>query len=318
MSLDSRFSDRMVLPIIAAPMFTISGPDLVVACCEAGVVGAFPTAHTRSVEELEVWFEDIYCRLAIAGERDPGRIIAPPCANLIVNTAMNPHLAAHLEIIQRHQVEIIITSVGSPRDVIAPIHEYGGIVLADVASLRHAERAIEAGCDGLILLTAGAGEQTGWANPFAFVRQVRDIFDGIIVLAGGVTDAHGLRAAEVLGCDLAYMGTRFIATQESLASAEYIQMLLDATIDDIVLSRAFGLHLESNWLGPSLEKEGFDVEQMKDPSVRVSREVYAKHYANLWSAGHGVGNIRDVPPAGELIRRLATGYKRLLAAGSFR
>jgi nitronate monooxygenase len=220
-------------------------------------------------------------------------------------------LAEHLAIIARHQVEIIITSVGSPRDVVAPIHEYGGLVLADVASMRHAERAIEAGCDGLILLSAGAGGQTGWANPFAFVRQVREIFDGIVVLAGGVTDAHGLRAAEVLGCDLAYMGTRLIATQESLASTEYRQMLVDTKMDDIVLSSAFGIHLETNWLGPSLEAEGFRLDEIRDPTTRIPSEVYATHYSKLWSAGHSAGGVHDVPPAGELIRRLVAEYENL-------
>lgn len=256
MFLDPQLRNRMLLPMIAAPMFTVSGPDLVVACCETGVVGAFPTAHTRSLEELESWLEDIDSRLAVARELDPDR-------------------------------------------------------LADVASMRHAERAIEAGCDGLILLSAGAGGQTGWADPFAFVPHFREIFDGIVVLPGGVIDAQGLKAAKALGCDLAYMGTRFIATQESLASAAYEQMLVDVKMDDLVLPSAFGIHLETNWLGPSLEAEGFDLEEIRDPTTRIPSEVYATHYSKLRSAGHSAGGVLDVPPAGELIRRLVAEYENL-------
>ena len=211
----ARFRDRLRLPLIAAPMFLVSGVELVAAACAHGVVGAFPTVNCRSPEQLDTWLTDIAARLSRDRDRT-GRASAPVCPNLIVHRS-NPRLAQDLAVLLRHRPEIVITSVGSPAPVLKPLQDAGALVFADVASIRHAERAVEAGADGLVLLTAGAGGQTGWLNPFAFVRAVRAFFDGPLVLAGGISDGHALHAAEALGCDLGYMGTRFIATRESLA-----------------------------------------------------------------------------------------------------
>ncbi len=232
---------RLRLPLIAAPMLRVSGVDLVTAVCRSGAIGAFPTANARSVEELDTWLTQIERGLA-----DLGRPAAPYCPNLIIR---QPRFKDDLACLVRHKVEMVITSVGSPAAAVQPLHDVGCLVFADIASLRHAEKAIEAGADGLILLTAGAGGQTGWANPFAFVRAVRAMFDGPVVLAGGVTDGTALAAARLLGCDLAYMGTRFIAARESMASEAYRRMLVDSTLDDILLTKAF-TGLDASMLRP--------------------------------------------------------------------
>ena len=198
-----RFRDRLSLPLIAAPMFLVSGIDLVVAACRNGVIGAFPTVNCRSPEQVDGWLGDIEGQLQHHSDMH-GKPAAPVCPNLIVHRS-NARLEADLRVVLKHKPEIVITSVGSPAPVLAPLHDAGALVLADVASIRHAERAIAAGADGLVLLTAGAGGQTGWLNPFVFVRAVRRFFAGPIVLAGGISDGHALRAAEALGCDLAYM-----------------------------------------------------------------------------------------------------------------
>ncbi|MGN6190659.1 MAG: NAD(P)H-dependent flavin oxidoreductase, partial [Rhodanobacteraceae bacterium] len=218
-------------------MFLVSGVDLVSAACAAGVVGAFPTVNCRSSDELEGWLVAIENRLAKAAEQN-GDSVAPWCANLIVHHS-NARLKDDLAVLLRHGPEVVITSVGSPAPVIGPLHDVGALVLADVATIRHAERAVAAGADGLVLLTAGAGGQTGWLNPLAFVRAVRSFFDGPIVLSGGVSDGAALLAAQAIGCDLAYMGTKFIATKESLAKPAYRDMLVKAGADDVLLTRAF-------------------------------------------------------------------------------
>ena len=245
----ARFHDRLSLPLIAAPMFLVSGVELVVAACRNGVIGSFPTVNCRSPEQLDGWLGDIEDRLKRYSE-ESGRLTAPVCANLIVHRS-NARLAQDLQVLLRHRPEIVITSVGSPAPVLAPLHDAGALVFADVASIRHAERAVAAGADGLVLLTAGAGGQTGWLNPFVFVRAVRAFFDGPIVLAGGISDGHALRAAQALGCDLAYMGTKFIATRESLADVRYKEMLVQSSADDILLTTAF-TGLQTNMLRPSL------------------------------------------------------------------
>src|SRR5438045_4879784 len=227
-----RFRDRVSLPLIAAPMFLISGVELVVAACRNGVIGAFPTVNCRSPEQLDGWLGEIESRLRRHSDAS-GKPAAPVCANLIVHRS-NARLAQDLAVLLRHKPEIVITSVGSPAPVLAPLHAAGALVLADVASIRHAERAVAAGADGLVLLTAGAGGQTGWLNPFVFVRAVRAFFDGPLVLAGGIGDGHALRAAQALGCDLAYMGTKFIATRESMADPRYKEMLVKSSADDIL------------------------------------------------------------------------------------
>src|SRR6185369_8395003 len=235
MSLPTSLQARLRLPLIAAPMFLVSGPALVKAACRAGVIGSFPTANCRTVEELDRWLADMGDDLKRAAD-ETGHAPAPLCPNLIVHRS-NTRVPDDLAAVLRHKAEMVITSVGSPEPVMKPLKDAGCLVLADVASVRHAEKAVAAGVDGLVLLTAGAGGQTGWVNPFAFVRAVRKFWYGIVVMAGGMADGHAVAAAQALGCDLAYMGTKFIATRESMAKDSYKEMLVRSHLDDVLLTR---------------------------------------------------------------------------------
>lgn len=303
--MDSRVPEpvatRLALPLIAAPMLRVSGPDLVVAACRVGVVGAFPTKNARTSAELDAWLGDIRARLADLDGR-----AAPFCPNLIMRDG---RLAEDLACVVRHDVEMVITSVGSPAPALRALHDVGCLVLADVATLRHAERAIEAGADGLILLTAGAGGQTGWLNPFAFVRAVRSMFDGIVVLAGGVSDGQSLAAARVLGCDLAYMGTRFIATAESMASSGYRRMLVEASMDDVLLTSSF-TGLQTNMLAPSIRAAGLDPKRLDESmsEARAAEQFGAgakgegpRRWTDIWSAGHSVSGVTRLQTVRELV-----------------
>ena len=305
---------RLLLPLIAAPMFQISGPELVIAACRAGIIGAFPTSNCRSVDELDEWLEQIKMGCA---EGDA----APFCANLIIRQA---RLAQDLDRLIAHSVGFVITSVGSPAAVVGPLHAAGALVFADVASIAHAEKAIAAGADGLILLTAGAGGQTGWANPFAFVRAVRAFFDGPVVLAGGISDGRALWAARVLGADFAYMGTRFIASRESRAKTAYKQMLVSANLDDIMTTRAF-TGLDSNMLRPSIIAAGLDPTALDDMvTPQQARETFGgnqatpRRWTDIWSAGHSVSGVSDIPSVAEIVARTDAEYQHARATGADR
>jgi nitronate monooxygenase len=310
----ARIRGRMRLPLIAAPMFLISGIDLVVAACRSGVIGSFPTANCRGSEQLDAWLGEIGTQLKSEADRN-GIAPAPMCANLIVHRS-NARLADDLAVLLRHAPEIVITSVGSPAPVLQPLHDAGALVLADVASIRHAERAVEAGADGLVLLTAGAGGQTGWLNPFVFVRAVRQFFHGPIVLAGGISDGHALRAAEVLGCDLAYMGTKFIATRESMAGPRYKDMLVASSADDVMLTRAF-TGLQTNMLRPSIVAAGLDPDALPERGdIDISKDIDVgardgrpKRWRDIWSAGHSTSGVRDVLSVAELVERTIAEYR---------
>jgi nitronate monooxygenase len=296
--LPQHIASRLRLPLIAAPMLHVSGPDLVSAACGAGVIGAFPTKNARTTDELDSWLTQVEQRnVEVNG--------APYCPNLIMRDA---RLAEDLVCLVRHRTEIVITSVGSPGLAVGPLHDIGCLVLADIASLHHAERAIAAGADGLILLTAGAGGQTGWLNPFAFVRAVRNMFDGPIVLAGGVSDGYALKAACVLGCDLAYMGTKFIATRESMASDAYREMLVSSSMDDVILTSSF-TGLPANMLVPSITAAGLDPKRL-DESIGEERareqfggaaQTGARRWTDIWSAGHSVSGVRSILSVSDLV-----------------
>ena len=310
----ARFSDRLSLPLIAAPMFLVSGVELVVAACRSGVIGSFPTVNCRSPEQLDEWLTDIDCRLKAHADAG-GKPAAPVCANLIVHRS-NARLEQDLQVLLRHRPEMVITSVGSPAPVIGPLHEAGALVFADVASIRHAERAVAAGADGLVLLTAGAGGQTGWLNPFVFVRAVRAFFDGPLVLAGGVSDGHALRAAEGLGCDLGYMGTKFIATRESMADIRHKEMLVASSADDILLTTAF-TGLQTNMLRPSIVAGGLDPDNLpargmidigKDIDIGA-RESQPRRWRDIWSAGHSTSGVTAVLSVDELVARTLGEYR---------
>jgi nitronate monooxygenase len=314
----SRFHERLSLPLIAAPMFLVSGVELVVAACRNGVIGAFPTVNCRTPDQLDAWLGEIGDRLRRHSDAS-GKPFAPVCPNLIVHRS-NARLAEDVAVLLRHKPEIVVTSVGSPEPVLAPLRDAGALVFADVASIRHAERAVAAGADGLVLLTAGAGGQTGWLNPFAFVRAVRAFFAGPIVLAGGISDGHALRAAQALGCDLAYMGTKFIATRESLADPRYKEMLVAGSADDILLTTAF-TGLQTNMLRPSIEAAGLDPDNLpprgaidiaEDIDIGA-RESRPKRWRDIWSAGHATSGVTAVLSVDELVARTVAEYQAAAA-----
>jgi nitronate monooxygenase len=305
--------NRLRLPVIAAPMLRISNTALVMATCRAGVIGAFPTANARSSAELDAWLTEIEASVS------PG--CAPWCPNLIIR---QPRIAEDLACLVRHRVEMVITSVGSPQSVVAPLHEVGCLVFADVATLRHAHRAVAAGADGLVLLTAGAGGQTGWVNAFAFVRAVREFFAGPIVLAGGVCDGYSIRAAEVLGCDFSYLGTRFIASTESSAAPAYKQMLVDSTFDDVLSTAAF-TGLDTNMLRPSIVRAGLDPERLDETiTPKTADEQFGgksggavKRWTDVWSAGHSVVKVHEITSAGAIVDELYGEYCQASALPTF-
>jgi nitronate monooxygenase len=310
----ARFQGRLSLPLIAAPMFLVSGVELVTAACRNGVIGSFPTVNCRSSEQLDLWLGDIEQRLRRHSDQT-GKPAAPICPNLIVHRS-NARLDADLQVLLRHRPELVITSVGSPAPVLAALHDAGALVFADVASIRHAERAVASGADGLVLLTAGAGGQTGWLNPFVFVRAVRAFFDGPIVLAGGIGDGHALRAAQALGCDLAYMGTKFIATAESMADARYKAMLVASSADDILLTTAF-TGLQTNMLRPSIAAAGLDPENLpergaidigKDIDIGA-RESRPARWRDIWSAGHSTSGVSGVLAVDDLVAQTIAEYR---------
>ena len=313
----SHFRERLSLPLIAAPMFLVSGIELVVAACRNGVIGSFPTVNCREAEQLDRWLAETEDRLRRHSDAS-GRAAAPICPNLIVHRS-NARLQQDLDVLLRHKPEMVITSVGSPAPVLKPLHDAGALVFADVASIRHAERAVEAGADGLVLLTAGAGGQTGWLNPFVFVRAVRGFFDGPIVLAGGISDGYALRAAEALGCDLAYMGTKFIATHESMADVSYKETLVASSADDILLTTAF-TGLQTNMLRPSIEAAGLDPDNLpqrgaidigKDIDIGA-RESRPKRWRDIRSAGHSVSGVTKVLAVDELVAQTLEEYRSAL------
>lgn len=280
-------------------MFLASGPDLVVACCRAGVMGTFPALNQRSTEDFEAWLDTI--------EGQIGAADAPFGVNLIVHRS-NQRLDEDLKVVVRHQVPVVITSLGAVPDVVEAVHSYGGVVFHDVTTRRHAEKAAEAGVDGLILVCAGAGGHAGTLSPFALLPEVREFFDGTILLAGGLSRGEQVAAALAMGADLAYMGTRFLATQECLASAPYKAMLTEARAADILYTPSIS-GIPGNYMRQSLLAAGLDPDALStkdknaldlDPSKRAWRDI--------WSAGQGVGSIRDVPTTGELVDRLEREY----------
>jgi nitronate monooxygenase len=296
------------LPVVVAPMFLVSGPRLVVASCRQGLIGSFPTAYPRTAADLEHWFQEIERGLA---ELPAGA--APYAANLIVHRT-NPRMDTDLDLICKYQVPIVIASVGNPAPIVERVHEYGGLVLTDIARISHARKAIGSGVDGLILLCAGAGGHTGWINPFAFVRAVRAFYDGPVILAGGIADGTALHAAKVLGADLAYVGTRFIAAAESDANPEYQQMIVDSNADDIVLTAAVS-GLPANWLKQSLQLAGYtDLGQPAPGGFSFAEKL--KAWKDVWGAGHGVGSTLSTATVEDIALQLRSEYLQVSCAPS--
>lgn len=307
MSLPDAWRGRLGLPAIAAPMFLVSGPDLVVGACRAGVIGTFPALNQRTSEDYEAWLAEIERRL----EDAPGA--APFGVNLIVHRT-NQRVERDLEITVRHKVPLVITSLGAARGVVEAVHSYGGLVFHDVIHMHHARKAAEAGVDGIIAVCAGAGGHAGTLSPFAFLAELRAYFDKTIVLAGAITSGRQVAAARLLGADLAYLGTRFIATRESLAPEGFKQMILEAAARDIVYTPAIsGVH--ANFLRASIVAAGGDPDhlpgrgEMLIGAGRDSADGEAKAWKDVWSAGHGVGNIHDIPEVAALCGRLIREYR---------
>ena len=309
MSLVSKLKGQMTLPVIGAPMFIVGVPALVIEQCINGVIGSFPALNARPAEVLDSWLAQIQSALDAHRQAQPGARIAPYAVNQIIHQS-NDRLDRDLDACVRHRVPMIITSLRAPDDVVKKVHEYGGVVFHDVISIRHAQKALEAGVDGLILVCAGAGGHAGALSPFALLREVRRFFSGPIALSGSITDGAGILAAEAMGADFAYMGTRFIATQEANAVADYKQMILDSRAADVLYTPFFtGVH--GNYLKPSISRAGLDPENL-GPADKTSMDFGsarpAKAWKDIWGVGQGIGNIDDLPPVRELVARLRSEY----------
>ncbi|MFG1298211.1 nitronate monooxygenase family protein [Xanthobacter sp. V3C-3] len=302
------FRGTLALPVIASPMFILSGPELVIAECLAGVVGAFPALNARAPDTLDGWLTRIKAELAAARAADPTRRIAPFAVNQIVH-ASNDRLERDMETCVAHEVPLIITSLRAPGDVVRQAHSYGGVVFHDVTTVRHAEKALEAGVDGLILVCAGAGGHAGTLSPFALLGEVRRFYDGPVALAGAITTGEAILAAQALGADFAYMGTRFIATAESRAVAPYKEMIADAQAADILYSPFF-TGVPGNYLKPSVVASGLDPDNLPhaDKTAMSFSSGKVKAWRDVWGAGQGVGTIADAPPVAEVVARLAREY----------
>ena len=310
MSVAEQLKKRMALPVIGAPLFIVSNPDLVIAQCTSGVIGSFPALNARPAEKLDEWITTIEMALAAHAMANPGAPVAPFAVNQIIHQS-NDRLDHDLDVCVRHQVPVIITSLRAPDDVVRRVHDYGGIVFHDVISVRHAQKALAAGVDGLVLVCAGAGGHAGALSPFALVREVRRFFDGPIALSGAITDGGSVLAAEAMGADFAYVGTRFIATAEANASERYKQTIVDSAAADIVYTPFF-TGVAGNYLKPSVTANGLDPDHL--PTVEKTKMNFggggaAKAWKDIWGAGQGVGNIDAVVPAAAVIARMVTEYR---------
>lgn len=307
------FKGQLRAPIIGSPMFLVSFPPLVAALCKAGVVGTFPHVNARPSEEFDLWLTRLQADLAAFKQANPERTVGPLGVNLIVHRT-NPRFEPDLAIVVKHKIPFVITSLGHPGAVVEAVHAYGGVVFCDVSNAKHARKAAESGVDGLICIGGGAGGHASQQSAFSLVREIREFWDGCLVLGGGINDGYQIRAAEMLGADLAYMGTRFIATEESNASAAYKQMLIDSDFDDLIYTdRLSGIGC--NFLKPSLEQWGIDVATMppKAPDLTGLGDHNAKVWRDLWSAGHGVATIHAVEPVEAIIDRIVDEYRAACA-----
>lgn len=309
MSQKAPFINDLSLPAIAAPMFLISGPKLVIECCKSGIVGTFPALNQRTSEGFEEWLVEIKTELK-QFEEETGKKPAPFGVNLIVHQT-NPRLEADLRLCVKHQVPLIITSLGAVRQVVDAVHSYGGLVFHDIIKKRHAEKAAEAGVDGLILVSAGAGGHAGTINPMTLVAEVKQFFDKTIILSGCISTGRDIASAMQMGADLAYMGTRFINAEESRAPSAYKQMIIEAGASDVIYTAAIsGVH--ANFLAASLKAAGITEEDLKkDRKIDFGKELdtEAKAWKTIWSAGQGVATIQNTLPVKDLVAQLKKEFK---------
>ena len=319
MALPELLQGNLRLPVIGAPMFIVSTPDLVLAQCKAGIVGAFPALNARPQSMLDEWLDRITGELDAYRKANPEKPVAPFAVNQIVH-ASNDRLQADMETCVKYRVPIIITSLRPPSEVVDAVHGYGGLVFHDVINLRHARKAAEQGVDGIIAVCAGAGGHAGTLSPFALVKEIREFFDGTVILSGCMSNGGDVLAARAIGADLAYIGTRFIATDEANAMPDYKQMLVDSTASDIVYTSLFsGVH--GSYLKPSVARAGMDPDDLPEADKDAMNfgsggNTHKKAWKDIWSAGQGVGSIHEVMPVADLVERLAGEYaetKRRLA-----
>jgi len=301
--MSAAFPYKLRLPVFCAPMFLITGPELVIAACKAGIAGAFPTPNTRTTEELDAWMGEITSALA------PGD--GPWVANLITHST-NARLADDLRLVAEYKPPIVITALGSPKPVMETVKSYGGLVFADVVSLKLARKAAEAGVDGMACISAGAGGHTGHLSAFAFISAVREFFDGYITVGGGIADGAGIAGAIAAGADFVYMGTRFLPTNESRAQPEYKQMIVDSTADDLVVSAAI-TGTPASWLRQSLATAGRDPDNLGGPAARDYSGDSAKRWRDIWAAGQGVGKTTAIEPVAKVVDDLEREYRAAIA-----
>lgn len=312
MPIPALFKGRLALPLIGSPMFLASGPELVLAQCKAGVAGSFPTLNARTPELLDAWFARIEGELDEWDAQHPDSSAAPFGANLILHKS-NPRRDADLDCVIAHRLPFVITSVGRPDAVVNRVHAYGGLVFHDVISVEHARKAAAAGVDGLILVCAGAGGHGGTLSPFALVAEVRQFWSGTLILAGAMSDGRSLRAAEVLGADLGYMGTRFIATREAAADPRHKSMIVADAAADIVYTPVFS-GIWANYMKNSVRAAGLDPDALAGSQDGGKADLFApagarpKAWKDVWSAGQGIGSIVDVPSVAELVARMRDEY----------
>lgn len=313
MPLPDILKNNLDLPLVAAPMFLISGPDLALACCKEGIVGSFPALNQRSSEGFEEWLIRMNDELKAFKAENPENKVAPYAVNLIVHKT-NPRWEADLELCVKHQVPIVITSLGAATRVTEAVHSYGGLVFHDVTNQKHARKAAEAGVDGIIAVSAGAGGHAGTINPFVLVHEIREVFDGVILLAGGLSKGEDLLAAQALGADLCYMGTRFINTTESQADAAYQNMIIEAVSGDIIHTPVVS-GIPANFMRQSLEAAGYPMDKLNQAGTinygekLKPMEDEAKAWKTVWSAGQGVSQIQDVLTTADLVKRIRQEYK---------
>jgi nitronate monooxygenase len=308
MSLPARLRERLRLPVIASPMFIVSGPEMVIAQCKAGVVGSFPALNARPPELLDEWLSQIQDELAAWDRDHPDTPAAPFAVNQIVHRS-NPRLEHDVEVCCRHRVPLVITSLGAREDVNKAVHDSGGLVLHDIIDDFFARKAVEKGADGLIAVAAGAGGHAGRLSPFALVQEIRQWFDGPLVLSGAIANGRAVLAAQAMGADLAYVGSAFIATTEAHAPAAYKQMIVDSKAKDVIYSNLFtGVH--GNYLRGSIAAAGLDPDNLpeSDPSKMNFASAEAKAWRDIWGAGQGVGGVSEIVPVADLVSRLGREY----------
>ena len=313
MAIPEHIKNNLSIPVIGSPLFLVSGPELVIAQCKAGIIGSFPALNARPQHVLEEWIVRIKTELAEYQEQNPDKKVAPFAVNQICHGS-NDRLMDDMATCVKHEVPIIITSLRPPAELVKATHSYGGLVYHDVINVRHAKKAAEQGVDGLILVCAGAGGHAGALSPFALLREVKEWFDGTIILSGSIGDGYSVASSLALGADFAYMGTRFIATKEANADQEYKQMLIDSAADDIVYSSLF-TGVSGNYLKPSIKNAGLDPDNLPDADKSSMNfgsggNTDAKAWKDIWGSGQGIGGIKDDPSVKYLVTRLKEEYNQ--------